>query len=361
MPDTTQSIRQVSANIAVQASRRTTRVARSTRRSTRPMPVSGSGVIIVPLPSAPPDAGGRRRLATLPSAAIASSAAARPMFPVTRSWGGAGSSAQPRLAQGGTPPGTTTTAGTRVTPNRRNRRGSMATPASAPPRRAPMRLTVARNPPSPTPRSTRGAPILAASRATCRQLSAGTDRLVNRRISGVLPRSARPSARRAAWRSAGSGAAVSPDDPGTVCLAVSPARSRARSMIERLQAPRSSSPVPPARRSTSSTSPRTDPASSPTPPAGGTSSARTGQAHASSRRMPASPATIAPARMVPERFRADSTIFFSTAGSRNSRRRPAVRAALPTAPRSVRSGCSPCAAWSPGPAGSSASGIAISS
>ena len=69
-----------------------------------------------------------------------------------------------------------------------------------PPRRrsgSPMRLTVARNPPSPTPRSTSGAPIFAASRAHCRQLAAGTDRLVNSRISGVLPRSARPSARRA--------------------------------------------------------------------------------------------------------------------------------------------------------------------
>ena len=34
----------------------------------------------------------------------------------------------------------------RSMPNRRNRRGSMATPASAPPSRSPMRLTVARKP-----------------------------------------------------------------------------------------------------------------------------------------------------------------------------------------------------------------------
>ena len=37
-----------------------------------------------------------------PSAAMASRAATRPMFPVTRSCGGGGSSAQPRLAHGGT-------------------------------------------------------------------------------------------------------------------------------------------------------------------------------------------------------------------------------------------------------------------
>ena len=41
-----------------------------------------------------------------------------------------------------------------------------------------MRLTVARNPSSPTPRSTSGTPTRAASDAHCAQLAAGTDRLV---------------------------------------------------------------------------------------------------------------------------------------------------------------------------------------
>ncbi len=77
------------------------------------------------------------------------------------------------LRHRGTPPGTTITAGTLSMPNSRNRRGSMATPASWPPRRAPIRFAVAGRPSSMTPRSTSGAPARAASRAHCRQLAAG--------------------------------------------------------------------------------------------------------------------------------------------------------------------------------------------
>ena len=112
--------------------------------------------------------------ATVPSSATVSGAAAKPILPAIKSWGGAGSSVQPRLRQGGTPPGTTATTGTRPIANRRNRRGSMATPASARPRRAPIRLAVPGRPSSPTPRSTRGAPLRAASRAHCRQLESGS-------------------------------------------------------------------------------------------------------------------------------------------------------------------------------------------
>ena len=67
------------------------------------------------------------------------SAASRPMFPRTRSWGGAGSAEQPRLLQGGTPPGTTATAGTAWTSSSRKKRGSIAAPAPSA-RCAPTRL-----------------------------------------------------------------------------------------------------------------------------------------------------------------------------------------------------------------------------
>ena len=54
----------------------------------------------------------------------------------------------------------------------------------------------------------------------------------------------------------GSGAGVSVDDGGTARRAVSPARSRARPMIERVHSLSASSLFPPALRSTSSTTPR---------------------------------------------------------------------------------------------------------
>ena len=128
-----------------------------------------------------------------------------------RSWGGAGSAAQPRLSQGGTPPGTTATAGTRVTPNRRNRRGSMATPALATPARPPRRATdfrlpVARKPSVCDPAHHQRCPDPCRIACDhCRQLAAGTDRLVNSRISAVFGRGPRFRASPRAWRSAGSG------------------------------------------------------------------------------------------------------------------------------------------------------------
>ena len=265
---------------------------------------------------------------------------------VTRSWGGAGSSAQPRLRQAGTPPGTTTTAGTRVTPNRRNRRGSMATPASAPPRRSPITFAVSGNPPAPTPRSTSGAPVRAASRAHCRQLAAGTDRLVKIRISAVPERGPERSP---AWRSAGRGA-DSPDRPGRVCRAASPARSRARSTIERVHAPSDSPSLPPALRRTSSTRRA---ASASEAGVRGNSSARSvpNQPAASSRAVRNRVIGVGINRVIgPFRycrlslcfkgFTGGSSCVSSTAGTRNSRPRPAVRAASPTRPRSARSGCS---------------------
>ena len=88
-------------------------------------------------------------------------------------------------------------------PNKRNSRGSMATPDSAPPRRAPTAFTVARKPASLTPRSTSGDPIRAASRAHSRHPGAGTARLMNTSTSAVFGRCA---ASLPATRSAGSGA-----------------------------------------------------------------------------------------------------------------------------------------------------------
>ena len=110
-------------------------------------------------------------------------AASRPMFPATRSWGGGGSAAQPGLAQGGTPPGTTATAWIIVTPKSRNRRGSMAAPPSRP-RYGPMRFTVACKPSGPNPRNTIGAPIRAASPPHCRHAAAGAERLMKTITSG---------------------------------------------------------------------------------------------------------------------------------------------------------------------------------
>ena len=247
--------------MASQASSRTIRVARSISTSARPNTCSLYSRFRSSrrLPGVA-DAIGQRRARRCHRRPPPPGRLTRPMFPVTRSWGGAGSSEQPRLVQGGTPPGTTTTAGTRVDRRtagtgadrwRRPRHGHRAVRRSC--------FTVARRLPAATPRITIGAPIRAASRAHWRQLAAGTDRLVNRRTSGVLPRPERPSAVRAAWRSAGSGAAVSPDDPGTVCpadcRAASPARFSARSMIERVQSPR---PPSPALRSTSAARSRAD-------------------------------------------------------------------------------------------------------
>ena len=245
----------------------------------------------------------------------------------------------------------------------------MATPASAPPKRSPMRLTVARIPSSETPRSTSGgpacsaAPSRAASRAHCRQLAAGTDRLVKIRTSAVPARLAARSASVPAWRSAGRGgadrpgdpgpAAPAPDaDPGTVCRAASPARSSARSRIDRVHSPRS---PPPALRSTSAASSRAAASEG-----AGVCWASAVRQHAASRRRPASPATSAPERLAHVRFRGGNMSAFSTAGSRSSRRPPAARGASPTAPTTARSGCSRSSARSPAPAGSSASGTATS-
>ena len=143
-------------------------------------------------------------------------------------------------------------------------RGSMAMPTGAFPILPPTALAVARMPPSPTPRSTSGTPALAASAAHCRHDAAGTDRLVKMRTSAVGGRAATTAP---ACRSAGSGSAARPADSGMDCRAVWPARSRARSITERVHAPRS--PLPALRSTAPARSRACRAASSPASTAGG--------------------------------------------------------------------------------------------
>ena len=237
----------------------------------------------------------------------------------------------------------------------------MATPASWPPSRSPTCLTVARRLPAATPRRTIGAPIRAASRAHWRQLAAGTDRLVNRRTSGVFPRPERPSAVRAAWRSAGSGAAVSPDDPGTVCPADCRAASPARFQraVDDRTGPVSEIAVAGLAQHLGGEI------------AGGHFRRQRrfikrlflGQCRAAAPRETehGSQDKGGSGARIRGHFRyltRGSSCACATAGSRSSRPRPGSRGAIPRAPRSAPSGCSRSQARWPGPAGSSASGIA---
>ena len=272
---------------------------------------------------------------TSPSAAIASSAAARPMLPAMRSWAGAESPEQPRLAHGGTPPGATTTAGTRVTPNRRNRRGSMATPASCPPRRSPTAFTVARNPPLADAAQHQRRP---GPGRVARPLPPARRRHREAREQENLRRAATPreTVRRCAPRGVRPGAG-----PGTPCRTRRRRRPRmppCRPVPGHARSPRASTPRarhrPPraAPRPRGPAPPRRPRAEAPPPGRAGTTRPAAARTRARRGCVP-----CAPCRAV---FRGGNMSVFSTAGSRSSRPRPGPRAAIPTAPRTARSGCS---------------------
>ena len=309
---------------------------------------------------------------------MASSAAASPVLPVTRSNGGGASSAQPRLSQGGTPPGRETTAGTRVMSNRRNRRGSNAIPASAPPSRAPAAPIVARMPPPGSgPRSNSGTPARAASAAHCRQLASGTDRLMNTRTVAPLP-PGRLAEIAPAPCSAGSGVPPGFAEASAAASAASasvPARVKACSCTRSAHSPKPTSrasaserisPASACASETASAFPAALSASHASGAMADAGSASTGGASAAAVGGAANTANnssaAAPRRAkVPARRSAlfstkGSNCVSSTAGSRNSRPTRGFPAGTPKTPRTARWGCSPPPAPWPEPGRPSASG-----